>query len=139
MSYSVNQAYKDVEEVLNRPLGSMDFYDIGNWFNNYDADFIKICIDMCKGRQVFSTKYITSMMFKQYSFYQAVVSVKGQEHSISATEKVEEQKVEDDNMCKEAGWEGCTKDEQEYIIKLLAHTLYPEEHPKPDNPNGYNY
>lgn len=123
MSYSVNEAYKDVEQILNRTLGSMDFYDINNWFNNYDADFIKICIGMCRGRQVFSTKYITSMMFKQYSFYQAVVSVKGQVHSISATEKVEEQKVEDDNMCKEAGWEGCTKEEQEAIFKEFAEAL----------------
>ena len=124
MSYSVNEAYKDVEQILNRPLGSMDFYDIGNWFNNYDADFIKVCIDMCKGRQVFSTKYITSMMFKQYSFYQAVVSSKGQMHSMNNVEQVkEEQKVEEDNMCKEAGWEGCTKDEREAILKEFAEAL----------------
>ena len=140
MSYSVNEAYKDVEQVLNRPLGSMDFYDINNWFNNYDANFIKICIDMCRGRQVFSTKYITSMMFKQYSFYQAVVSVKGQEHSISATEKVEERKVEeDDNMCKEAGWEGVTLEEREYLVAYLKYSFEPNEYEEPKNPKNFDW
>ena len=127
MAYSINQAYKDVEQVLNRPLGSMDFYDIGNWFNNYDEDFIKVCIDMCRGRQVFTTKYITSMMFKQYSFYQAVKSsftnVALTEQAFVRVNKEETKKIEYDNMCKEVGWEGVSLEEREELTRQLAEVL----------------
>ena len=143
MAYSINQAYKDVEEVLNRPLGSMDFYDIGNWFNNYDADFIKICIDMCRGRQVFSTKYITSMMFKQYSFYQAVKSsftnVALTEQAFVRVAKEETKEIENDNMCKEEGWEGVTLEEREYLVAYLKHSFEPNEYEEPENPKNFDW
>lgn len=122
MAYSINQAYKDVEQVLNRPLGSMDFYDIGNWFNNYDEDFIKVCIDMCRGRQVFTTKYITSMMFKQYSFYQAMKKAMPTQ-VVEQEVKEETKEIEDDNMCKEVGWEGVSLEEREELTRQFAEAL----------------
>ena len=135
--------YSLVEQILQRPLNRFDYDKCEYYFTKYELPYVEVCLKNLVERvqsgqtRIFSTNYIDSYMFNNYEFYQAMKKVMPTQLVVEQVK--EEQKVEDDNMCKEAGWEGCTKDEQEYIIKLFAHTLYPEEHPKPDNPNGYNY
>jgi hypothetical protein len=51
------------------------------------------------------------------------------------TQDTQQETKTDDNMCNEVGWEGCSKDEQAYLIAMFKHSLYPNEFPTPTKPN----
>lgn len=139
MSYSINQVYRDVEQILKRPINTFDFQTINSWITNYDIDYIEFSFSQLKNMpNIYSTNFINTYLFRNYDMYKSIKQSILSSHTIIqtppnivvGTKVVEEEKV-DENMCTDKGWEGCTKLEQEYWCKLMAHSLYPNEHPEP--------
>ena len=137
MKYSISDAYKDVEQILKRPLNSFDFNTINALIQNYDIKYVQWCLTILKNHNVFSTNYIKTFMFNNLQTYQ--VSKEMFATSIiptqDTTQDTQQETKIDDNMCNEVGWEGCSKDEQAYLIALFKHSLYPNEFPTPTKPN----
>lgn len=137
MKYSISDAYKDVEQILKRPLNSFDFNTINALIQNYDIKYVQWCLTILKNHNVFSTNYIKTFMFNNLQTYQ--VSKEMFATSITPTQNTtqdtQQETKTDGNMCNEVGWEGCTKDEQAYLIAMFKHSLYPDEFPAPTKPN----
>ena len=118
--------YSLVEQILQRPLNRFDYDKCEYYFTKYEAPYVQVCltnlVEKVRSGQVriFSTNYIDSYMFNNYEFY---LAMKKAMPTQEVEQVKEEQKIEDDKMCKEAGWEGCTKDEQEAILKEFAEAL----------------
>lgn len=136
-NYSISDAYKDVEQILKRPLNSFDFNTINALIQNYDIKYVQWCLTILKNHNVFSTNYIKTFMFNNLQTYQ--VSKEMFATSITptqdTTQDTQQETKTDDNMCNEVGWEGCSKDEQAYLIAMFKHSLYPDEFPEPTKPN----
>lgn len=134
MNYSISDAYKDVEQILKRPLNSFDFNTINALIQNYDIKYVQWCLTILKNHNVFSTNYIKTFMFNNLQTYQ--VSKEMFATSITPTQDAQQETKTDDNMCNEVGWEGCSKDEQAYLIAMFKHSLYPDEFPEPTRKEG---
>lgn len=140
MSYSISQAYKDVEQILKRPINSFDFNTINSWFSNYEVDYIEFAFNQIKTMpNIYSTNFINTWLYRNYDFYKGVKNSLLANTSITptqdTTQDTQQETKTDDNMCNEVGWEGCSKDEQAYLIAMFKHSLYPDEFPTPTKPN----
>ena len=133
MNYSISDVYKDVEQILKRTLNGFDYNTINALIQNYDFDYIQWCIAILKTHNVFSTNYIKTFMFNNLQTYQISKEMFATSNTPTqdTIQETEEEKQIDDNMCNEVGWEGCTKDEQAYLIAKFKHLMYPDEFPKP--------
>lgn len=137
MKYTPSQCYRDVEQIIKHALNTFDFRDINNWFENYESEFIQAVINMCKTKNIYSVKYINSVMFGEYNFFKAL-----KESGISSQPVIQKENavieevaandvLNNDNMCLEPGWEGCTIEERDLLIAQFKHALYPNEFPDP--------
>ena len=133
MKYSISDAYKDVEQILKRPLNSFDFNTINALIQNYDIKYVQWCLTILKNHNVFSTNYIKTFMFNNLQTYQVSKEMFATSTTPTqdTTQIIQEETKTDENMCNEVGWEGCTKDEQAYLIAMFKHSLYPNEFPEP--------
>lgn len=136
--------YLLVEQILQRPLNRFDYDKCEYYFTKYELPYVEVCLKNLVERvqsgqtRIFSTNYIDSYMFNNYEFYQAMK--KAIPTQLVVEQVKEEQKVEeDDNMCKEEGWEGVTLEEREYLVAYLKHSFEPNEYEEPENPKNFDW
>lgn len=136
--------YSLVEQILQRPLNRFDYDKCEYYFTKYELPYVEVCLKNLVERvqsgqtRIFSTNYIDSYMFNNYEFYLAMK--KAMPTQLVVEQVKEEQKVEeDDNMCKEAGWEGVTLEEREFLIAYLKHSFEPSEYEEPKNPKNFDW
>lgn len=101
--YSITQAYKDVEKILQRPLNSGEFMNIEIWFQRYEADHIEACIKMCRGMNIYKASYISNVLASHHSYYQTYQTLCEYEKFENIHSPVDvRQKTEEDLELKEA-------------------------------------
>lgn len=49
--YTLEQAYKDIQQMLSRPINQMDFVEIQRWFRIYDPEYIEETLNDLRQRK----------------------------------------------------------------------------------------
>lgn len=131
MEYSISNAYKDVEQILKRPLNSFEYMKIETWISRYSLKYLQLSFkQLSKMQNIYSTNFIDTYLFRNYSYYQEIIASIGNDAEI----KIDSPKQEEKPKVKEYinDWDEHSEEEREYWLAMLKHVFYPEEYPKPN-------
>ena len=81
MAYTINKCYKDLEQLLKRPLNSVDFQNAQYWFEHYPSDLIQTILIYSKSCNIFKSNYISSTLANTFKIYQILLQVRNETSS----------------------------------------------------------
>lgn len=77
MAYKTNQCYKDLEQLLKRPLNSVDYHNVQYWFEHYPSDYIEAVINVITTKSVMSSNYVSTALAYHYDVYKELKRING--------------------------------------------------------------
>ena len=142
MAYSIANAYKDVEQILKRPLNSFEFMKIDSWFSRYSINYLEFSFSkLLKMPNIYSTNFIDTYLFRNYEYFKELVEFIPISNQLTTKNDVEQKEEKPKVETKETNyndWDEYPELEREYWVAKLGYTFYPNEYPNPDLDSKYD-
>ena len=78
MEYTIDRCYADLEQLLKRPLNTLDYQNVSYWFETYPSDYVHATIITLKNVKIYKSNYISSALASKFDFYKALKQINGE-------------------------------------------------------------